>query len=135
MLGAFSARLHAGVTVAAVLAARSTWQVYVPLAIVSALVLLASAVMLWRKLPVWSIVDGVCSSARKRVDAGQDSIDVCATTDVATRALDMSLRVFDDRGELQSCAYWRQMVPQDMHSGVIVPMEGIIRDGRFGNEV
>ena len=62
--------------------------------------------------------------------------DVCATTDVATRALDMSLRVFDDRGELQSCAYWLKLVPTTRRSGVAVPMHGAgFIDGKLGSEV
>lgn len=107
---------------------------YVPLLVGAALVLLASAVLLYKKLGILSVVDGMCSSAKRRVDAGTLQDEVTAATDVATRALDMSLRAFDDRGELQSCSYWRHMVPNGRNSGLVVGASEGFYDHKLGSE-
>lgn len=105
-----------------------------PLLTIAALVWITSVVVLYKKLPIWSVVDGITSSSQRRVDAGTASDSVTAATDVATRALDMSLRTLNDRGELQSCSYWHQMVPNGRHSGMVVAVSGGLHD-KLGSEV
>lgn len=115
--------------------ATGTWHAYVPLIGAAGLIFAASMLLLQGKLPTWRVVDGMTSRSRARVDAGTVQDEVTAATDVATRALEMSLRTFDDRGELQSCSYWHQMVPAGRHSGLLVAVSGGLYGKGIGSEV
>ena len=112
---------HAGAPVA-LLVLVDDWRIWVPPLAASGLVLVASTVLLLQQLPVWSIVDGLRARSRGRVNCGAAAEEVAAATDVAVRALDESLKTFNDNGELQSCVFWRELVPR--RAGEVVSASG-----------
>lgn len=105
-----------------VFVATMDWRIYVPAFVVVAVTAVTSALILARQLPVWSIVDGLRLRSRLNVKYGVQDHEVSATTDMALRALDVSLRAFNDRGELQSCVYWSKLVPK--RAGEVVSASG-----------
>lgn len=132
----FACHMFSACTGAAValLVVTESWQLYVPAFVVAALIALASVLLLARQLPVWSIVDGLRASSGRNVNTGTVNDEVTATTDVAIRALDASLVALNDQGELQSCVFWRELVPR--RAGEIMSASGglyeVLGDGLTG---